>query len=281
MVDFRVMRISDFGFFMSLMDMVGWGMTSKDFERLLEYSYNGCFIAEVNGEEHGMVATTNYGKIGWIGNLVVKPESRGRKIGELLMLKAINHLKSTGVKSIKLDSVQPAIPLYRRLGFKEEYWSLRFLAIAKQQPEATSLQMKKEDLEEVYRLDLSVFKADRSNFIEYIYENYPGLCFTSWMDDEIIGYIMGKDGKDQVKIGPWVAKQGYISEAEQLLFSVMNKRIDETLWVGVPDGNKDSIKILETNGFNRLPSSLRMCYGECRVVENVESVFGLGGPDKG
>lgn len=281
MVNFRVMRISDLTFFMNLMDMVGWGMTSKDFERLIKFSPHGCFIADVDGEELGMVATTSYGNIGWIGNLVVKPGSRGRKLGEQLMLKAMSHLKSNGVKSIKLDSVPPAIPLYRRLGFKEEYWSLRFLGIARQQAKTTCLQMKEEDLEEVCKLDLSEFKAPRSNFLEYIYENYPGLCFTSWIDDELIGFIMGKDGKGQVKIGPWIVKQGHNSEAEQLLFSVMNRRINETLWVGVSERNNDSIKILEKNRFNRLPSSLRMCHGECNVVENVKSVFGLGGPDKG
>ncbi len=60
---------------------------------------------------------------------------------------------------------------------------------------------------------------------------------------------MAKEGKDNIKIGPWIAKPDHSAEAEQLLYSVMNQRIGEKLWVGVPEANKTSVNILEKNGF--------------------------------
>lgn len=281
MVDFRVMKQTDLGFFMNLMDMVGWGMTPGDYDRILRFSPEGCFIASQDDSDLGIVVTVNYGDIAWIGNLVVLPETRGKGIGAKLMQYAIDYLVSTGTKAIRLDGVPLAIPLYRRLGFKDEYWSLRFLGTAQRHPETTSKPMTQGDLDAVNRLDQSVFKAPRREILEYVYQKYPDLCFTSWTDGELVGYIMAKDAKGQVKIGPWIAIQGYSAVAENLLYSVMNMRVGEALWVGVPEGNQTGVSILEKNGFDRLPSSLRMCYGDCRVVEDVVSVYGLGGPDKG
>jgi len=275
------MKKENLDFFMHLMDMVGWGMTPKDYDRIISFSPEGCFIASQDGRDLGMVASVNYGDIAWIGNLVVLPETRGMGIGANLMEHCMNYLASTGTKAIRLDGVQPAISLYHRLGFKDEYWSLRYLGVAEKHPETSCLTMREEDIELVSELDLSVFKAPRREILEYVYMLFPDLCFTAWNNDELVGYIMAKDAKGQVKIGPWIAKKGYEEVAESLLYSVMNQRIGESLWVGVPEANKSSVQILEKNGFQPLPSSLRMCYGDSSIVEKVELVYGLGGPDKG
>jgi GNAT superfamily N-acetyltransferase len=281
MLTFRKMKKSDVRFFMNLMEIVGWGMTLRDFEIILCFSPEGCFITEQDGKKVGMVVTTNYGDVAWIGNLVVMPKYRGKGIGAELMSYAMDYLKSCGVKTIKLDGVQSAIPLYRRLGFTDEYWSLRYVGIAMPQMENLSKQMKSSDLEEIAALDLKVFKAPRPKILEYVYELYPDLCFTHWVEGKLIGFIMAKEGKNQLKIGPWIVKQGYQTEAEQLLHSLMNQRVGDEMWVGVPEGNIQCIEILLKNEFTSLPSSLRMCYGDCGTVEEVNSVYGLGGPDKG
>ena len=281
MVEFRVMGSSDEAFFMQLMDMVEWGMTPNDYKRMITLSPEGLFIASVNGVDLGMVSTTCYGSIAWIGNLVVLPESRGLGLGAELMLKAMNYLAMMGAKSIRLDGVPLAIPLYRRLGFNDEYWSLRYTGVAKPHEVTRTRSMGLEGLAAVGTLDRAVFKGSRHGAIHYVYRNNPELAFTAWDGDELIGYIMAKRGKSNVKIGPWICKPGNGDVAEELLFSVMNQVKGEDIWVGFPEGNVDGVRILDSNGFKQLPSSLRMCYGDCSIVENVESVYGLGGPDKG
>jgi predicted GNAT family acetyltransferase len=281
MTDFRVVKDSDLDFFLQLMDLMDWGMTVMDYKKILKFSSEGSFIVSKNGEDLGLVTTVNYGDTAWIGNLVILPKNRGQGIGTKLMKHAMDYLASTGTKSIKLDGVPLAIPLYHRLGFKYEYWSLRFIGVARKNTETNCSVMRKEDLRQVAELDLSVFKLPRRNLIEYFYGLYPELCFTAWDDSDLVGYIIAKPGKCQIKLGPWIAKQGYSLEAEQLLYSVMNKRVGENLWVGVPQANRTCIRILEKNEFTRLPSSLRMCQGDCGVIEEVESIYGIGGPDKG
>lgn len=281
MVDFRVMTHEDKDFFMQLMDMVGWGMTVEDYERMLHLSPDCLFLASIDGVDLGMVAATNYGELAWIGNLVVLPETRGKGIGAALMNKTIGYLSEKGVESIRLDGVQLAVPLYRRLGFKDEYWSLRYTGVATQHDAPETHPMMLDNLDEVIDFDTMVFNASRRDAIQYNYNRYPNLAFTAWGENGLIGYIMAKRGKTNIKIGPWVCKPGNPEIAEGLLRSVMNQVVGEDMWVGIPEENLDGVRILEKNGFEPLPSSLRMCYGDCSKVEDVKAVYGLGGPDKG
>jgi len=281
MVTFHTMTADDQKFFLGLIETVGWGLTEADYRRMLAFSPGGMFKAAVGGVDVGVVVTVEYGDVAWIGNLVVAPGARGRGVGEALMRRGMDHLLGCGVRSIRLDAVQKAIPLYRRLGFREEYWSLRYTGRASRGPVASVEPMRGGDLDAVEELDHAFFRGRRGRLLRWVYDAFPGLCFASWEGGTLTGYIMAKDGSDSVKVGPWICRPGYEGAAEALLRSLMNTRVGEDVWVGCPEGNGSSVAVLERNGFTSLPSSLRMCYGDCGVREDVEGVYGLGGPDKG
>ncbi len=281
MLTFHTMTSEDQRFFLSLIDMVGWGLTESDYRRMLAFSPDGMFKATLDGEDVGVVVAVDYGEMAWIGNLVVVPEMRGRGFGEALMRKAMERLEGRGVRCIRLDGVQKAIPLYRRLGFRDEYWSLRYTGRASWSAVAHAEPMRRCDLDAVTMLDEACFRGRRGSLLRWVYERFPDLCFASWSGGELTGFIMAKDGSDSVRVGPWICRPGYEAAAEALLRSVMNMRVGETVWVGCPEGNGSSVAVLERNGFTPLPSSLRMCYGDCGVREEVNGVYGLGGPDKG
>jgi ribosomal protein S18 acetylase RimI-like enzyme len=280
MAEFRVMTLEDEALFMRLTDLVGWGMTAEDFNRLTRFSPEGNFVASIDGVDVGMVTTTSYGEVAWIGNLIVDPQLRGRGIGAALMVHAMNHLKGRGVKSIRLDGVPLAIPLYQRLGFRDEYWSMRYMGEATPHPVTGVEPMRKRDLDDVADLDLSCFNAPRRGHLEYVYRLSPGLCFTAREKGRLVGYIMAREGSDRVKVGPWICEPGHRA-AEMLLYAVMNRRPGQMVWVGFPEGNGHSREILTGNGFKEIPSSLRMCHGDHGNREKIEAVYGLGGADKG
>ena len=281
MITFHTMTPDDQGFFLGLINMVGWGLTDTDYRRMLAFSPEGIFKATLGGGDVGIVVTVDYGEMAWIGNLIVVPEMRGRGIGEALMRRAMEHLEGRGVRTIRLDGVQKAIPLYRRLGFRDEYWSLRYTGRASRSPDAYAEPMRKSDLDAVTELDEAFFKGRRGHLLRWVYDRFPDLCFASWKDGELTGFIMAKDGSDSLKVGPWICRPGYEAVAETLLRSLMNMRVGEDVWVGCPEGNRSGVAVLERNGFMSLPCSLRMCYGDCGVREDVEGIYGLGGPDKG
>lgn len=279
--DIRVITGSDYTFFEELIDLVGWGLDRDDFNRMVTSSPQGCFIASINHEKVGVVVTTSYGSVAWLGNLIVKPDIRGHGIGAALMQHAMSHLTQQGVKSIRLDGVPKAIPLYHRLGFRDEYWSLRYLGTSTSHRTIRTRSIADGDLETIYDIDLKYFKLNRKNLLKRKFERNSEYCFVAVDGGEIVGYIMGKFDGDTIRVGPWLCDPGYPDHAEELLFSLMNANPGKNVWIGGPEGNTSASSILSKHGFNSLPSSLRMCYGDCGSREDVSGIFGLGGPDKG
>ena len=51
-----------------------WNCSREDMERMSNYNPLGCFMAEVNGKQAGHVFSVGYGKLGWIGFLIVRAE---------------------------------------------------------------------------------------------------------------------------------------------------------------------------------------------------------------
>ncbi len=280
-IDIREMTVGDLGFCLEMFRITGWGNTADDVLRMIAYEPGGCFVASLAGEDVGIVGSIMYGEVGYLGNLIVQPGHRGRGIGAALMNEAMEHLLESGVKSIRLDSVPKATPLYERLGFKGESLSLRITGLASQKGSTGCERMDEIDLPEVSELDLRLFGAPRGRVLRRVHADFPGLCFVAREGSRLVGYIMAREGEGRTRIGPWIGEPGERGIAENLLHRLMDEVAGSALWAGVPEGNQGSVEILEKNGFISGPSSHRMCLGECGETGIVEGIFGIGGPDKG
>jgi len=281
MLKIRTMLSKDLDFARYLTETVGWNNSIGDFERLLYYEPEGCFVAEQNDKPVGMVTTTTYEKLAWVGCMIVLEQYRGKGIGSELMKRAIHYLKTKNVETIRLDAVPKATPLYKRLGFKEEYDSLRFIGTGQKMMCRKVSKMKNEDLENVVHLDTQFFYANRERVLRRVYEDFQDLCFVFSVDEELVGYIMAKRGPDQIKVGPWICDPKHIEIAEELLKAVLNEARGIKIWVGVPIGNKNSVNILKRYGFADQPKSIRMYSGKRGYIGLINGVFGIGAPKKG
>lgn len=141
--------------------------------------------------------------------------------------------------------------------------------------------MTQRDLPEVVGLDEQFFGASRERILRRVLYDFPDLCFVTRSDSKIVGYIMAKVGKGSHRVGPWICEPKKPEIAESLLHRLMGEASGHRLWVGAPGVNKASVMILKDNGFEDLPSSLRMCYGDCRPMGDSNGIFGIGAPDKG
>lgn len=271
----------DFGFARHLTETVGWNYSIDDFERLLYYEPEGCFVAEQNGEPVGIVTTTTYGKLAWVGSLIVLEHYRGRGVGSELTKHAIRYLKTKGVETIRLDAVPKAIPLYKRLGFKEEYDSLRFTGTGQKMTCQRVSKMENKDLESVVRFDIRFFGANRERVLRRVYKDFQDLCFVSFTDGKLTVYMMAKRGLNEIKVGPWICDPKHIEIAEELLKAILNEAKGMKMWVGIPGGNKKGVNILKKYGFVDEPKSVRMYRGKRDYVGLVDGVFGIGAPEKG
>ncbi|MHA1729650.1 MAG: GNAT family N-acetyltransferase [Promethearchaeota archaeon] len=283
-------------------DIAGWNNSEEDFLRFLYYNPSGCFIAEeedrksrkktktnTNTKKIGMITTSVYGEFAWIGNLIVLPSYRGNLVATNLMKHAINYLKNRNAKTIRLDAAIKAVPLYQRLHFKEQYKSLRFVGVFPDNKNTDNSKkkvnrierMRKKDLQDVISFDQKYTGLSREYVLKKIFNDFPGQNFIFREKNEIIGYIFAKKNNSIITIGPWTCKPDRIMIAQELLENLIRINPNKRIGIGVPEKNKNSVKILINSGFKEIQCSVRMFYGKKTFFEDINGIFGIGSPAKG
>ena len=262
-----------------------WGHTRRDVERCWHWEPEGCLIAESESGPLGHVSTICYGKLAWLGLLIVNPEKRGKGIGTTLMRRAIEYLKHEGAETIRLEAEETAAPLYRSLGFSDEFDSLRLTGRKDRSFVDFSgkeiARMQSEDVERLLALDSKYFGSPRLRVLKKLFEDHPSYCFVANHDQTLVGYIMARKIQDAFWVGPWVCEDSSLSR--KLLEACMSSIEDENaeLRVGFPSPNKDMATLAKKKGFESIGRSLRMVLGPSRHHGMPEGVYGIAGPEKG
>jgi len=289
MVVIRQLTKGDVNFVLGLARQEDWiEYTPLDIIRCLECEPNGCFVAEDRRKPIGHVFSISYEKAGWIGLLIVHPDHRGRGVGTMLMITAINYLKRIGVETIRLEAVPEAVRLYQRLGFVEEFDSLRFCKELKREGVyAESLRKEvfiaqKKDLENLADFDSKYFGANRLKVLERLHRDYPKNFLAAREGRRITGYIVGRKTLKGYWVGPWVCNPTRPDVAKRLFLSCV-EALDRKgeLRVGTPAVNSSGTRLLADLGFRQTSKSVRMIWGKHEYSGNPEGVFGIGGPEKG
>src|SRR5687768_13590418 len=103
--EIRLMSKGDLPACEGLRAAAGWNQTRSDWQRFLDLSPRGCFVAELNRVVVGTVTTIRYGReLGWVGMLLVHAGARRQGIGESLLRAALNYLQNEQVRCVKLDA---------------------------------------------------------------------------------------------------------------------------------------------------------------------------------
>lgn len=258
----RSFREDDTGFAYEMIAAERWNDRKEDIRRMFDYEPNGCFVAEVDGESVGHVFSVSYGKLGWIGFLIVKAKCRGTGVGTSLMKKAMGYLTGHGVETVKLEAVPKAASLYRRLGFIDEYDSLRFAGtrrVVSSSGVEHVLPMEANRIDEVARFDEKYFGANRWKVISRLFQEYPEHCLIFTSGSAIEGYIMCRRADAGYKLGPWICNPEYPKIAKELLAKCLSSiKPREKIHVGVPAPNETAIAILNESGFEQHSKSIRM-----------------------
>lgn len=281
---YRQLQREDMNFVYEMNRTELWNDRIEDLMRMLEYEPKGCFLAELNGTPAGHIFSISYGKLGWIGLLIVDKAYRRMGIGRSLMLKAQHYLLSQGVETIRLEAVPEISKMYLEIGFVDEYASLRFKGTPCRVLSAESwsvASMNERTIEEVAEFDAGYFGAKRKKVLKRLYQAYPKLCFVSHKESRISGYIMCRKAESGYKVGPWVCVPKEEETAKSLLTACLEELDrEDTVYVGVPAPNQSAANVLRHFEFSQYTNSIRMRFGK-NLRESVEGVFAIGGPMKG
>lgn len=110
--------INDIAAFLELAAAEGWVVEAWELDFLLATFPAGSFcVRDESGEGIAFVTSMRHERSGWIGNLIVSAEHRGRGIGEALFLRTIDALRDAGAETIWLTASKTGKSIYEKHGF--------------------------------------------------------------------------------------------------------------------------------------------------------------------
>jgi ribosomal protein S18 acetylase RimI-like enzyme len=96
----------------------GWRVPSRELEIYAGSASGEAFVLKADLRPLGFVTAVAHQRSGWIGNLLVPPDARGRGHGARLFDHATESLEKSGVENIWLTASAQGQPLYGRRGFR-------------------------------------------------------------------------------------------------------------------------------------------------------------------
>ena len=276
MIDISILTKNDIRFAHRLTEREGWMHLESDLSRLSSFNQDGCLVANYNGNRAGILFSTTCNHYAFLSCLIVDREYRNKGIGEALMAHAIEKLQSAGVITIELDGVFPALPLYRRLGFRDKYLSLRMT----RPPHQAQLRKPFEvsfNPDEIICYDTDKTGLDRREILIRFLSEFKDQVYTSGKS-KINGYAVVRPRTgDYVTIGPLVADS--LSIAEKLILKIIADYGSRHITIGLPETNQAAVEIIKRNRFVYTEPSVRTYLGQ--FIEYESYVFAIISAEKG
>ncbi len=167
----------------ALTDLEQWGYTRADFRRLRAFSPDGCFVAESDRRVVGVLTTTAYDGLAFLGAVIV-------------------------MRTVRLNAYLDAIPFYEKLGFRREYEVIRWHGDAVTGRMQGVRPVRFDDLEPLSRFDERYFGANRRVLLERLADEFPSTFLVSEHRGLLRGFIVGNASGDSCEVGPWVVRPG-------------------------------------------------------------------------
>jgi GNAT superfamily N-acetyltransferase len=274
----RRMTPEDLTFAVALTDVEEWCYVEEDFERLLHYEPEGCFVAETEDRRIGLTTSTSFGPVAWIGNVIVDKEFRGSGVGAELVRAAMEYLTGIGVESIQLTSYMDTIRFYEGLGFRQEF-PISAVSVKTAGFESSGVDMADEaELDGITALDAEYFGGDRSRVILRMWTDFPYLFMKT---DAPAGYVLATCTEKCCEIGPLVVDSGDRETAEQLLRGILHSVMAAKARMFVPCASPRPFELVRSLGFEEEYRTVRMVHGKVNEAERTEGIFALGALEKG
>lgn len=286
--EWRLLRPADLGAANELNRIAGWNQTELDWAGYLNFEPEGCFAVVMDGHLAGTATTIRYGStLGWVGMVLVHPRFRRLGLGTQLLERSLAYLKGKGTQSIRLDATPLGRQVYLPLGFKDEFGIVRLEGIGVgPEPEAVVLtkdlslsHLEVTDMPQIENLDAQAFGAVRSTVLRDLCRRNPDFCFVVRNAEGLAGYLVARQGRDAVQVGPSTARDASVAEA---LFSALLRAVGRRrVYLDILGSRCSVLDMVTSRGFKTQRSFTRMVLGDDTPVGRSEWVFATSGAEKG
>lgn len=247
----------------------GWDFEVPELERLQRL---GGTVGAFEGRALvGFLTFVDHAPVRWVGNVVVAPGARGKGVGERMVRESM-----LGAATVGLYSVEPAVSLYRRLGFEARGQAFAFRADeAKALSRGRAEDLAPADLREVVRLDHEATGMDRRALLQELLRAYPRTVRIVRREGRVEGYGFAKPSASVTELGPIVARTSAARDA--ILDDLLDTTSGPYEATTVDEGTMEA---LMERGFHRRFRTVTMFRGEPPAWRS-EMLVAAAGLEKG
>jgi len=265
----------------ALTDLESWGYTRADFVRLLGLHLEGCFVAEDGGHVVGLLSTTAYGRLAFLGAVIVQPDRRGTGIGDGMMHAALEYLDDRGIETVRLNAYLNVVPFYERLGFRPEHENIRWTGPPMDSVPYTCRPIAREDLPRIGQFDRIFFGGDREDLLRWLAKEFPRTFLVAERQGAVAGYLVGNTSSAACEIGPWIVNPNREGAGPDLFHGLVRTANARTVSFTSPAPNRRAHGLARRLGFKEVFRTLRMVRGKDAHHGRPEGVWALAGLEKG
>lgn len=224
---------------------------SSTFRRHYGQPYFHPIVALSEGALVGCANALVQGHTGWLGNIIVRPEYRGRGIGTALTEALVRFLQAKRIAHLVLVATPMGEPIYRKLGFQVVSYYV-FFARQTPLPSTGTLvavrPMAREDESALFALDKAVTGESRRTFLRRYLDG-------AWLHSDPAGRL---DGYYMPALGTGLIVAANDEAGLSLLRYKVRHGGDASV---VPEQNRAALDFLRAHGFAETSRAPRMALG--------------------
>lgn len=237
--------------------------------------------ADLDGELIGGGAITSYnGEFGFMGFFIVRPEFRGRGLGNTLWHARRERLiaRLRPGAGIGLDGVFTMQDYYAKGGFVFSHRNMRFRAEIPKRPASPPgdgqeiVPLADVSFDQVLDYDRSCFPASRPAFLKGWISQPDALALGCRRDGKLSGYGVTRRCREGCKIGPLFADDP--AAAEALYARLAGFAAGGPVFLDAPENNPAAMELVRRHGMVEVFGCARMYLGPPPALAH-ERIFGV------
>ncbi len=258
----------DVGFAVRITDEVKWNLDEADFRFMMEIEPRGCFVLYYDSKRVGIATAVCFGRIGWLGNVIVDENHREKGGGSLLVNRAIKFLMDSGAEAVGLYAYVDTIAFYKRLefGYDSEFVVLEGLGFSSE-IESNISKVQRQHIQQIIDFDSYFLGMSRDKLLEHVLLDSSNTSHFCIEREEISGYAASKVFEETAELGPLVCKKGQNKIAADLVRANLNDLEGLKVTICLPKKETKLICMLSKEGFEEKFCVARMFYGSATTSD--------------
>jgi len=235
--------------FVSLAANEDWISEAWELDFLRQTFPSGCLVCRNKGVPVAFLTSIRYQKSGWVGNLLVRKEWRGKGLGTSLLARALEVLEEAGTQTIWLTASEAGRPIYERRKFTAIDTINRWEGCGRIENGFSNNSFKK-----IIELDEAGWGDQRKALLRATINRGS----VSLRPE---GFMVLQRWGSAIQLGPWGSTNPEAA-AELLMHSIMPAENGARIFLDVPSKNQHASALLRSAGFSIRSSTTLLYRGE-------------------